>query len=56
MIFTHEGKILCEIAKWEKPNTNRDNLWKQDKMESGQTELKRRKKEKKVIEKKITEH
>ena len=30
-----EGKILCEIAKWEKPNETRDNLWNQDKTERG---------------------
>ena len=26
-------KILCEIAKWEKPNESRDNLWNPDKTE-----------------------
>ena len=44
MIFIREGKILCEIGKWEKPNETRDNLWNQDKTERDQTELKRRKK------------
>ena len=47
-------KILCEIAKWEKPNETRDNLWNQDKTERGWKELKRRKK-KKAIGKRITE-
>ena len=46
MIFTCEGKIICEITKWEKPNETRDNLWNQDKTGKGQTELKRRKKKK----------
>ena len=47
MIFTCEGKIICEITKWEKPIETRDNLWNQDKLGKGQTELKRRKKKKK---------
>ena len=55
MIFTCEGKIICEITKWEKPIETRDNLWNQDKLGKGQTELKRRKKKKKAIEKKIME-
>ena len=54
MIFIRGGKILCEIAKWEKPNETRDNLRNQDKTERGWKELKRRKK-KKAIEKRITE-
>ena len=33
MIFTCEGKIPWETAKWEKSNESRDNLWNQDKIE-----------------------
>ena len=47
MIFTRDGKILWETAKWEKPKETRDTLCDEDKMERGQTELKRRKQKKK---------
>ena len=33
--FLHVRKILCEIAKCEKPNEARYNLWNQDKTEGG---------------------
>ena len=36
MIFTREGKILCEIAKWEKPKETNDNGIKIKRREAGQ--------------------
>ena len=51
MIFNCEEELFEKVQNGKKSRKQESNLWNQDKMERGQTELKKRKKKKSNREK-----